>query len=81
MFTQGSVAVEGVLRDAESGEPVAAFADREAGKVRPFDLQSLTWWGHARESFEDWADQLVELLNSPDDHRVADSPAFTPLPF
>ena len=77
----GTVAIEGILRDGESGEIILMFADREANKIRILDLQTLTWYGHAHEIMEDWSHQLMELLTTPHDHMVPDSAGFAWLPF
>jgi hypothetical protein len=57
------------------------FADREAAKTRVVDLEAVTWYGQARESMNDWADQLVLLANTPKDVKVEDSSAFTLMPW
>lgn len=72
----GSVAIEGILRDASTGEILLMFADREASKIRIIDFTTLTWYGHAHEIMEDWAEQIVELLTTPHDHMVEDSDGF-----
>jgi hypothetical protein len=77
----GWMAIEGRVRDAKSGLVMAMFADREAAKTRVVDLEAMTWYGHARESMNDWADQLVLLANTPKDVKVEDSSAFTLLPW
>src|SRR5262245_10164514 len=77
----GWMAVEGRVRDAKSGAVVAMFADRESAKTRVVDLEAVTWYGQARESMNDWADQLVLLANTPKDFKVEDSSAFTLLPW
>ena len=77
----GWMAIEGRVRDAKTGTVMAMFADREAAKTRVVDLEAVTWYGHARESMNDWADQLVLLANTPKDVKVEDSSAFTLLPW
>jgi len=77
----GWMAIEGRVRDAKSGAVVAMFADREAAKTRIVDLEAVTWYGQARESMNDWADQLVQLANTPKDVKVEDSSAFTLMPW
>ncbi len=77
----GIVAIEGILRDGETGEVLLMFADREASKIRILDLQTLTWYGHAHEIMQDWAHQLMELLTTPHDHTVPDSDGFAWAPF
>lgn len=77
----GWMAIEGRVRDAKSGAVVAMFADREAAKTRVVDVEAVTWYGQARESMNDWADQLVLLANTPKDVKVEDSSAFTLMPW
>jgi uncharacterized protein DUF3313 len=77
----GWMAIEGRVRDAKSGAVVAMFADREAAKTRVVDVEAITWYGQARESMNDWADQLVLLANTPKDVKVEDSSAFTLMPW
>ena len=77
----GTVAIEGILRDGETGEIILMFADREASKIRILDFKTLTWYGHAHEIMEDWAHQLMELLTTPHDHVVPDSDDFAWSPF
>jgi hypothetical protein len=77
----GWMAIEGRVRDAKSGLVVAMFADREAAKTRVVDVEAVTWYGQARESMNDWADQLVLLANTPKDVKVEDSSAFTLMPW
>jgi len=72
----GWMAIEGRVRDAKSGAVVAMFADREAAKTRVVDVEAVTWYGQARESMNDWADQLVLLANTPKDVKVEDSSWF-----
>jgi hypothetical protein len=77
----GWMAIEGRVRDAKNGNVVAMFADREAAKTRIIDVEAVTWYGQARESMNDWADQLVQLANTPKDVKVEDSSAFTLMPW
>jgi hypothetical protein len=78
---RGWVSIEGRVRDVRSGELVVTFADSEMGKTRIVDLQALTWYGHAHEIFDDWAQQFVERLNTPLDQPVAEAPWFTLKPW
>ena len=77
----GWMAIEGRVRVGESGAVVIMFADREQSKMRVVDLQSITWYGHARESMHDWAQQFVVLANTPHDVKVEDSSGFALLPW
>jgi hypothetical protein len=60
---QSTVAFEGRLRDTNSGEILATFADREYAKVRPIDLKGLTWYGNAEDIIKAWSDQCVQIAN------------------
>jgi hypothetical protein len=73
---RGTVAIEGRVRDSETGELVAMFADRETSKTRVVDIQSVRWYGHAYEIFDEWAVQLVAVTSRPAEPGIAD-----PLPF
>jgi Protein of unknown function (DUF3313) len=77
----GWMAIEGRVRDAKSGHVMAMFADREAAKTRIIDVEAATWYGHARESMNDWAEQFVVMANSPKEIQVEDSSAFTLMPW
>ena len=76
----GWMAIEGRLRDGKTGKVGLMFADREGAKSRIVDFEAATWYGHARESMHDWADQFVQLANTPQDVEVEDSSPFTLLP-
>lgn len=77
----GVVAMEGRVRDGASGEVLAMFSDRESGKTRIIDLQSVLWYGHAYEIFDDWAEQLVAVANRPDQPGLTDPRPFTIRPW
>ena len=77
----GFLAIEGRLRDGKTGQVVATFSDREAAKTRVLDLRSLTWYGHANETFDEWAEQLVTVANRPRDPGISDPSPFTLKPW
>ena len=77
----GWTAFEGRVRIGAGGPVVIMFADREQAKMRVVDLQSITWYGHARESMHEWAGQLVTLANTPHEFKVDDSAGFALLPW
>lgn len=59
----GEAAMEGELRDSASGEMVAAMVDRRIGSVFSSSL-GYTKWGHVKDAFEDWAEQLNSVITS-----------------
>ena len=73
---KASVAIEGRVRDAITGETLMIFADREEPAHRIIDLKSVTWWSQARDSIDLWAKQMVKLANTPPDEKVKDEAFF-----
>jgi hypothetical protein len=77
----GSIAIEGRVRDAASGEVIGEFADREADKRAPIDLAGFKWYSRSKENIDDWAKQFAELANTTPDQKVKESLPFTLNPF
>ncbi len=73
LASSGSVAFEGRIRDGESGEIIAMFKDHETDQFSPIGIQDFTWYYHAEDSIDDWAEQFVEIFDTEADHTVADS--------
>lgn len=78
---RGSVAFELRARDALSGDLIAMAADRETGAMRVIDLRSITWYGNAHEIFGQWAQEMIDLANTPSTEQVKHSKYFTLLPW
>lgn len=75
------VAIEGRLRDAQTGEVLMMFADREEPPFRIISAKAVMWYGDAEDSIEMWAKQLVELANTPKNIEVKDAANFTIKPW
>ena len=58
-----TVAFEAKVRDSKTGTVVAMFADREKQKVKPLDFKGFTYYGNAKNTIDDWADQMVQVAN------------------
>lgn len=78
--SSGSIAVEGVVRDAKTHRAVFVFADRERGKTAPFSFNDFTPFSHARAAIDDWAEQLAATLGKPSGNEISDSYALTLFP-
>lgn len=78
---KGTIAFEARIRDGATDKVIGMFADREEGATAPVDIGALTWYNHAHTIIKDWAEQLIELANTPEDHIVKDSSPFTLLPW
>ncbi|PZN71140.1 MAG: hypothetical protein DM484_27010 [Candidatus Methylumidiphilus alinenensis] len=60
---QRRAAFEGRLRDMDTGEVVATFADRDMADAGPLDLTRLTWYGPAKGIMDRWVAQFVQIAN------------------
>ena len=80
-INQRKAAFEARLRDAQTGEVVATFADRDMQDVGPIDLTRLTWYGPAKGIMDRWAKQFVQIANRKPGEMVTDPTAFTISPF
>ncbi|QTN32217.1 DUF3313 family protein [Akkermansiaceae bacterium] len=67
ILSQPSIAIEGRLRDARSGETLLAFADNETPEASIIDAQSFTFYGTLRREAEKWASQLAEIIEGSTD--------------
>jgi hypothetical protein len=81
MVNQRRAAFEGRLRDLQTGEVVATFADRDSADVGPIDLTRLTWYGPAKGIMDRWAQQFVQVANRKPGEAVTDPTPFTLRPF
>jgi hypothetical protein len=76
-----TAAFEGRLRDIQTGEVVATFADRDMQDMSPTDLTRLTWYGPAKGIMERWAEQFVQIANRKPGEAVTDPIPYTLRPF
>lgn len=60
---QSTVAFEGRVKDTDTSQTVAMFADRQYATFRPIDLKGFTWYANAEDIVEQWAKQSVEAAN------------------
>jgi len=90
-FGEGSVAMEGFVESPVElksngrvgNEPKALeqYADREGQKTSAFSLKDYQRYAHIRQVLDEWAMQIVELLNTSASHTVEDSLPVTLNPF
>ena len=81
MINKRRAAFEGRLRDLQTGEIVATFADRDMQDAGPLDLTRLTWYGPAKGIMDQWAKQFVQIANRKPGEVITDPVAFTLRPF
>jgi len=81
VINQRRAAFEGRLRDLQTGEEVATFADRDMQDMGPLDLTRMTWYGPAKGIMDRWAKQFVEIANRKPGEMVTDPTPYTLMPF
>jgi hypothetical protein len=81
LINQRRAAFEGRLRDLQTGEVIATFADRDTADAGPLDLTRLTWYGPAKGIMDRWSEQFVQIANRKPGEAVADPIPFTLRPF
>jgi hypothetical protein len=80
-FTRGKIAVEGKLRNAETGEVLMQFTDRAHDKTSLISFRDFSPYAHDRRAINEWAKQVDELSRTPRNHRVRGSSGLTLNPF
>ncbi|MBS1214988.1 MAG: hypothetical protein H6R26_3605 [Proteobacteria bacterium] len=81
IINQRRAAFEGRLRDLQTSEVVATFADRDMQDAGPLDLTRLTWYGPAKGIMDRWSEQFVQIANRKPGEGVSDPTPFTVRPF
>lgn len=70
---KSSAAFEARLRDFETQETIALFADRETEKFSLVNFKDLSWWAHAQSILKEWAGQFVAFANRREGEKIPDS--------
>jgi len=78
---KGGIAMEGRMKDANTGQVIALFADREKGKFAPINVARATTFGEVQKSIREWAEQWVKLANAVPGEGVKDTKPFTLRPW
>ena len=74
----GSIAIEVKVWNGETGKLLAEFFDRrEDRSALIVNLNDYSAYGNARRAVEEWAEHLVELLETGSEHQVERSAAFS----
>jgi len=68
--THGKIAFEAKLRNAETGELLAQYSDREFDKLSAASLRDYSPYGHGRKAVQDWALQMQRLASTPPSVKV-----------
>ena len=81
IINQRRAAFEARLRDMQTAEVIATFADRDMQDVGPLDVTRLTWYGPAKGIMDRWAHLFVQVANRKPGEMVTDPVPFTLRPF
>ncbi len=64
MFNAGEIAIEGKLKDAETGTLICMFADREKDRPTIINVAGLKWYRHSQININEWSREFVLILSS-----------------
>jgi hypothetical protein len=78
---QSTVTFEARIKDADTGQTVAMFADRQYATLRPIDIKGFTWYGNAEDIVEQWANQFVEVANRRPGETIKPASTFSLIPW
>jgi hypothetical protein len=78
---QSTVAFEARVKDSDTGQALAMFADREYATARPIDLKGFTWYGNAEDIVKRWAEQFVEVANQRPGEIIKPASTFSLMPW
>ena len=81
VFTHGTIAFEAKLRNGQTGELLAEYADREYDKLSLFSFRDYDPYAHNRRTVQDWAKQMKGLATLPVGEKVPAAMRFTLTPF
>jgi len=80
-FTHGGIAFEGKLRNGQTGELLAEYADSQKDKMSLISFRDFSANAHSRRAVSDWAKQMEELATTPAGHKVPGAMRLTLNPF
>jgi hypothetical protein len=78
---QGSVAIEGIIRDSETKEPLIVFSDREKQITAIFNANDFTAYGNLEQIVDTWAIEFVYVMENGTEDGAEQQQVFTPINF
>lgn len=73
----GSIAIEGRVRDGNTGTVIASFRDRMSDKMAVVNLDSYSWYAGSEKNLQETAVNIARVLNSSSDTVVTQSSPVT----
>ncbi len=80
-FTIGNIAIEGKVRDSETGKLFFQFADNESDKLTFLCLRDFKPYGHSAHAIHQWAGQFELMTRTPVGQTIKDTHFFTLMPY
>jgi len=78
---ESTVAFEAKMKDSNTGDTLAMFADRQVKKIRIIDFKAFTWYAHGKDITKEWAEQFVRVSNKRPGETIEGTSAFTLMPW
>jgi hypothetical protein len=76
---QSSVAVEGIIRNSETKEPIVIFADRKKQKSAIFNVNDFRAYSNLKQIVDKWADQFVHVMETGSGEGAKEHMIFVPI--
>jgi hypothetical protein len=80
-FTIGNIAIEGKVRDSQSGKLFFQFADNESDKLTFLCLRDFKPYGHSAHAMHQWAEQFELMTRTAVGQTIKDTHFFTLMPY
>ena len=77
----GSIAIEGIVRDGNTGDVLATFKDRRSDKNSAFSVKDYQMYAHSRETIDDWSKEFFELITAKPGEKIEGAAPVTLSPF
>lgn len=78
---QGSVAIEGIIRDSETKEPLIVFSDREKQVTAIFNANDFRAYSNLKQIVDTWAIEFVYVMENGTEKGAEEQEIFTPVNF
>jgi hypothetical protein len=72
----GLIAMEGRVRDGETGDVVAMFADRQRPPIVAINLKALAWWEPVKPIIDTWAKQFDQVIDGERGKQIKEYPTW-----
>jgi hypothetical protein len=78
---QSSVAIEGIIRDSKTKEPLIVFSDREKQVTAIFNANNFRTYSNLKQIVDIWAIEFVYVMENGTEDGAEKQEIFTPVNF